>query len=98
MDNVIFSLGFSNTDIRSSIQICIGSNNWARVDSIHTLILHQWQHLTGTFNGTHINIYLNGSLANNHIPLDKQFTDAWPHSVYRADNYVGKSAWSVDGY
>jgi hypothetical protein len=56
------------------------------------LVLGQWQLLTCTFDGTMQRIYINGVLTA-YVPLAYSMP-----SVSRANNYIGKSSYSADGY
>ena len=56
------------------------------------LQINEWQHLSATFNGTIINIYINGTLT-----LSSVFNAQMPKTLIRTKCYIGKSNWQEDG-
>ena len=57
------------------------------------LINNQWQFLVTTFNGTLVNVYINGKLT-----CSGTLTLYALPTVTRTQNWIGKSAWIGDGY
>jgi hypothetical protein len=57
------------------------------------LINNQWQFLVTTFDGTTAKVYINGSLTYSGTITSYSFP-----TLTRTQNWIGKSAWSTDGY
>jgi hypothetical protein len=74
--------------------------------SIGTYSDGNWNHIVWTLSAPTTtttttctwNIYMNGSLKYNNTTASPVFTAYYPSAVSRANNYIGYSNWSSDGY
>ena len=89
LDNII--VGISSNNVLSPY-LCLWSGG-IRVENLTQLLnLGQWHFITITFDGTFSRIYLNATLTTSiskvyRLPI-----------INRTKCYIGKSAWSFDGY
>jgi hypothetical protein len=93
MDNVLFSIDSSliAANLKPSVLI-VSSTSYKHVFSSEPLKINEWQHLSATFNGITINIYINGTLT-----LSSGFNGQMPKTLNRTKCYIGKSNWELDG-
>ncbi len=92
-DNILLSLAYGNT-LKPYFVIFSGSTSIFSIISSKPIILNQWQFLTGTFNGTNARVYLNGTL----VAETNSQSYTRPFNLSRSNCYIGRSAWSGDGY
>ena len=90
-NNVDFALSKSSS-YQSYLEFVNGSVSLNRVVSSITLTNKNWQFLTGTFNGSHLSMYIDANLTG----IIEQHYDM--PTISRKKNYVGKSNWPSDGY
>ena len=95
IDNVLFSIDSSNiaANCKPSVLIIISSTSYKHIFSSKPLQINEWQHLSATFDGSIINIYINGTLTSSSV-----FNAQMPKSLNRTKCYIGKSNWQGDGY
>jgi hypothetical protein len=84
-DNILFT-------IKKYYAIYSGAINKIASSTSQNVLLHQWQFLALTFNGTHGNVYMNGSLADS-----KAISLFTLSTLTRTNCYIGKSGWPNDG-
>ena len=89
-DNIFLSRVGTGTTLR--FDVYKGSTNAGYVDAADALALNVWQMFTVTMNETGaVTIYKNG------LPVASG-TVQIPNVVKRANNWIGRSAWSADAY
>jgi hypothetical protein len=82
-NNVIFQLDNNN---HPNVQITSGSNSkW--YFSNQPLILHAWNHMVATLNGTTLMMYLNG------MSISKETVAFLPLNMTRQTCFIGRSNW-----
>ena len=91
-DNILFTIGSSNGDLKPALSIWKGSQLITDTISPKALASSQWQLLTATFDGKQTHIYINGSLMNS------ASINYSPTSLNRTKTYIGKSNWDCDGF
>jgi hypothetical protein len=91
VDNIIFGLTVGS-NLRPYLAVYRSSGSIS-AESSQVLTNGQWQFFTATFNGTSARIYLNGTLMGS-----SSFSSSTLASIQRSNCYIGKSAWSGDGY
>jgi hypothetical protein len=89
-DNVILSLD-SGSNNKPGFRFYKGSSIEGGSLSNSALGQNQWQLLTATYDGTSLNIYINGVLTGSN---SASFV---PSTIFRTNCYIGKSNWA-DGY
>ena len=57
-------LSMIRTNGKATMHIFIEGNTWRSVESIDVIPLSQWSHITGTYDGQAIKIYINGVFSN----------------------------------
>jgi hypothetical protein len=92
VDNIIFGLTVGS-NLRPYLLIYSGSSGSVYAESSQVLTNEQWQFFTATFDGTSARVYLNGTLMGS-----SSFSFSTLASIQRSNCYIGKSAWSGDGY
>ena len=102
-ENIIFALDSTQSESSPNIArgcptpyptfiIYDGASKKSSVTSNRPLSENRWQHLAATFDGSQMNIYLDG------VPVGAQSLQyVMPKSLVRSSNYVGKSNWAGDG-
>ncbi len=89
-NEVMLSLDSGSNNQKPSFLANLGQ--WQQIGSSRALNLNQWQHLAATFNGSTMNIYINGTLT-----ASKNFSTLMPQSLSRSNCFVGRSNWP-DGF
>jgi hypothetical protein len=101
-ENIIFALDSTQSDLLQTPRGCPtpyptfiiydGVNKKSSVISNKPLSENTWQHLAATFDGSQMNLYLDG------VSVGVQSLNyVMPKSLVRSRNYVGKSNWIGDG-
>ena len=91
IDNIFISFD-SGGNQKPAFFICSsGGCSYILVSSV-ALILQQWAFIAGTFDGTQMNMYINGNL------VGSQSANYLLPTLSRSGPYIGKSNWPSDGY
>jgi hypothetical protein len=95
-DNILFSFSYYDTSryLNPYFEIFDGTYYYPKISltSLQKLALNQWQFFAVTFDGTNANIYLNGQQV---VGLSQSYN---LKTLTRSNCYIGKSAWSSNGY
>jgi hypothetical protein len=90
-ENIIFTQA-SEADMQPEFHFCHGGT-WYSIYSSVSLTTSQWQFMVATYDGSTLNIFINGILVGS-----STFSFSLP-TVTRVNNYIGKSAWAPpNGY
>ena len=92
VDSIILSLSFGNS-LKPYLTIFSGSTLEFTVISSQNLVLNQWQFLVVTFDGTNVQIYLNGVVTAGNSNQNTLLT-----TKSRSKCYIGKSNWDSQGF
>ena len=90
LDNIVFSQA-NGASVNPLLTAFVNGAWLTLTPSSLSLVLGEWQFLVGTFDGSKLNVFLNGALISS---VSVSYTPAF---INRAYNYVGKSNFN-DGY
>jgi hypothetical protein len=85
-------LSFSELYTNKPSMVVDGANQKTKLITSTALVLNKWQFLAGTFNGTHLSLYLNAAL------VGVSFVTYQMPKVQRTSNFFGKSNLATDGF
>jgi hypothetical protein len=88
-DNVLAVISQTTTGRVAAENYNAGSG--ARIDALNGMPLNQWSHMLVRYNGSHLEVYINGNLV---------VTGAtnMPRLLTRTLCYIGRSNWAADAY
>ena len=91
VDNIFISFDSGGNQIPAFFICSSGGCSYTLASSV-ALILQQWAFIAGTFDGTQMNIYINGNL------VASQLANYLLPTLSRSKPYIGQSNWPWDGY